>query len=461
MAKALAQGAVSAYEVVCAHLNQIEKVNPKVNAICTLVADRAIEEAKNADSIRANGEKLGALHGLPITIKDLTPTKGILTTQGSSIYKDTVPEQDALIVQRLKKASAIIVGKSNTPEFGAGSHTFNTIFGSTHNPYDLSKTCGGSSGGAAVSVTCGMAPLAEGSDFGGSLRNPAAWCNAVGFRTTIGRVPKWPVQLGWSNLSVNGPIARNVRDVALMLSVIAGYHPYFPLSLQGEGEEFKHIHPIETRKKAVKISWCNTIGNRPVEPAVTQVLNKARHTIENIGCKVYEEEPDLADADQVFDIVRAYVFAHTHQNHLKHYKGKLKDTIIWNSERGISLSALDVSKAEEQHTNIVVRMADFWDKYDYLCMPVTATPPFPIEWEYPTEINGIKMDNYIRWMWPCYVITVTGSPAISVPAGFTSEGLPIGLQIVGKPNDDLGVLRLALAFEEATQFYKIKPQGIF
>ena len=455
MARHILEGDISAEETVSAHISQIERMNPQINAICTLVADMAMESAKKADQMKAAGEVLGPLHGIPVPIKDLTATKGIRTTWGSPIYRDTVPAKDELVVERLKSAGAIIIGKSNTPEFGAGSHTFNQVFGTTRNPYDTSKTCGGSSGGAAAAVACGMAPLAEGSDFGGSLRNPAAWCNVVGFRPTQGRVPRHPIGLGWSTLSVNGPIARTVKDAALMFSVMAGPDDRFPVSLPESGEMFSSLPPLNTGQ--VRVAWSNSIGNRPVEPVINDMLKGARRVMEDIGCIVEDAEPDLSDSDYIFDTIRAYGFAHTHENHLKYNRSQLKETVIWNTEQGMKLSALDYAKAEEKRTALWQRMVAFWEKYDYLCLPATSLPPFPIEWEYPEEIDGVKMETYTNWMWPCYVITVTGSPAISVPGGFTPDGLPVGLQIVGKPKNDIGVLQIASAFEDATGFYRRRP----
>ncbi len=449
---------ISCLEVMEAHLAQVERVNPKVNAICTLVAEKAMDAARVADDLLSKGKEVGPLFGLPVAIKDLTATKGVRTTMGSTIYATTVPDQDDLIVTRLKAAGAIVIGKTNTPEFGAGSHTFNQVFGSTRNPYDTNKTCGGSSGGAAVAVACGMVPIAEGSDFGGSLRNPAAWCNVVGFRTTVGLVPRWPSALGWSQMSVNGPMTRTVRDAALMLSSITGADPRVPLSVGRSSIEFSNM--ARQDMKGARIAWSNDLGGRPVEDSIIEGLKPARGVLEGMGCIVSDEAPDLSDSDDVFQTIRAYLFAHNHAEHLKHHRDELKQTIVWNTEKGLALSGLDIAKSEEKRTKIWERMAKFWEGCDFLCMPVTSLPPFPIEWEYPDEIAGRPMNSYVDWMWPCYTITVTGSPAISVPAGFTADGLPIGLQIVGKPYDDMRVLQMALSFEEATQFHRKLPRVV-
>ena len=448
-------GELSAVEVMEAHLRRIELVNPRVNALCTVVPEQALQGAREADQKRASGAELGTLHGLPVPIKDLTATKGIRTTWGSPIYKDTVPARDDLIVTRLKQAGAIVIGKSNTPEFGAGSHTFNQVFGSTRNPYNMELTAGGSSGGAAAALACFMAPIAEGSDFGGSLRNPAAWCNVIGFRTTLGVIPRWPLLLGWSTMSVNGPMARTVEDVALLCSVMAGPDTRCPVSSPEPGSRFANLP--ERNPKGLRLAWCDTVGNRAMDPLITGMLKGNRHTFTNLGCLVESAEPQLEDADEIFNVYRALIFAHTHKNHLENHRELIKETIIWNTEEGLKLTALDLARAEMKRTKLWERMSSFWQQYDYLVMPVTSLPPFPIEVEYPVTVAGQKMATYTDWMWPCYVITVTGSPAISVPGGFTPNGLPIGLQIIGRPHDDVGVLQLARSFEDATRFAARKP----
>ncbi len=446
---------VSAAELLQAHLDQIERVNPQVNAVCTLVAEQALQAAQDADARQARGQPLGPLHGLPVGVKDLADTQGIRTMHGSSIYAHHVPETDALVVTRYKQAGAIVLGKTNTPEFGAGSQTFNPVFGTTRNPYDLDKTCGGSSGGAGVALACGMMPIAQGSDFGGSLRNPAAWSNVVGFRNGIGRVPVWPGALGYTSLSVQGAMGRTVRDVALQLSAIAGADPRVPSALPFPADVFRT--PIERDVRGLRVAWSRDLGRYPVEAVITQVCDAQRSTFEHLGCHVKDAEPDLSDADDIFQTVRAYSFAQRHEKHLAEHRQQLKATVIWNAERGLKLSALDVARAEAKRTALYQRVAAFFERYDYLCLPTTQVPPFSVEQEYPTEINGQQLETYIDWMGLCYAITVTGCPAISVPCGFTPDGLPVGLQIVGPPHADVAVLQLAHAFEQATMFYQQKP----
>jgi amidase len=446
---------ISAVEIMTAHLDQIERVNPKVNAICTLVAEQALQAAEQADLRQARGEAIGPLHGLPVGIKDLVDTQGIRTTYGSPIYANHVPEQDALVVTRYKQAGAIVLGKTNTPEFGAGSQTFNPVFGATRNPYDLDKTCGGSSGGAGVALACRMMPIAQGSDTGGSLRNPAAWANVVGFRNGAGRVPVWPSKMGFSALSVTGAMGRTVRDVALQLSVIAGPDPRVPNALQCPADDFRADLGRDFR--GVRIAWSRDLGRYPVEPVITQVCDAQRGTFADLGCVVEDAEPDLQGADASFQAVRAYIFAHRHAEHLAQQRDKMKQTVIWNAEQGLRLSALDIARAEEQRTALHLQMVAFFGQYEFLCLPTTQVPPFSLEQEYPTEINGQRLDTYIDWMGLCYAITMTGCPSISVPCGFTREGLPVGLQIVGPPHADVAVLQLAHAFEQATMFYQRQP----
>ena len=448
-------GEISAVETMEAHLAQIEKVNPQVNAIVTLVPELALEQARKADEKLAQGGKLGPLHGLPVAHKDLVPTKGIRTTFGSPIFQDFVPEEDALLVERIRNAGGISLGKTNTPEFGAGSQTFNQVFGVTKNPYDLSKTCGGSSGGAAVSVACRMLPFADGSDLGGSLRNPTNFCNVVGFRPSVGRVPSWPNEAGWNSFAVDGPIARTVEDCALLLSVLAGPDARSPICLPESGAVFQQS--LERNLKGIRIAWSADLGGLPVDSRVTETLEAQREVFEDLGCIVEEGFPDFTDADEIFKTFRAWYFELKLASLLPEHREKMKETVIWNIESGMKLSGPELGRAEVKRTALFHRVREFMQNYDFLALPVSQVPPFPLEQEYVSEINGMKMETYLDWMRSCYYITVTGQPAISVPSGFTDDGLPVGLQLVGRPQDDLGVLQLAYAFEKATGFYKKVP----
>src|SRR5215475_2470105 len=446
---------LSAREVMEAHLAQIDRVNPKVNAIVTLLPELAMAQAKHADEALARGKEIGPLHGLPIAHKDLVPTNGIRTTSGSRIFKDYVPDHDGLIVERLKKAGALTIGKTNTPEFGAGSQTFNEVFGATLNPYDTTKTCGGSSGGAAVALACGMLPIADGSDTGGSLRNPANFCNVVGFRTAPGRVPVWPTSLGWWPITVQGPMARTVRDTALMLSAIAGPDPRSPIAIAEPGSLF--ARPLGRDFKGVRIAWSRDLGGIPVDTRVTAVLDSQRQVFEALGCVIADATPDFSDADEIFQVWRAWRFELLYGDHAKNHPDLVKDTVIWNAEAGTKLTGPQLSQAERKRTALYHRLRQFMETHEFLIMPVSQVPPFDVTQPYITEINGVKMQTYIDWMKSCYYITVTGLPAISVPGGLTPEGLPVGIQIVGRHQDDFGVLQLAHAFEQATGHWKTRP----
>jgi len=455
MAQRIRAKELSAREVMEAHLSQIDRVNPHVNAVVTLLAEKALADAELADQVLAQGGDIGRLHGLPVAHKDLVMTQGIRTTFGSPIYKEFVPDQDALIVQRLRNAGAITIGKTNTPEFGAGSQTFNEVFGATTNPYDRTKTCGGSSGGAAVALACGMIPIADGSDTGGSLRNPANFCNVVGFRPSPGRVPQWPSEVGWFPISVHGPMARTVKDVALMLSAIAGPDPRCPIAIAEPGNLFSQ--PLERDFKGVRIAWSHDLGSFPVDPRVTTTIDAQRTTFESLGCQVEQDEPDFRDADEAFKVWRAWAFELKFSSLLKSHRDQLKDTIVWNVEEGQKLTGPQIGNAERRRTALYHRVRQFMETYEFLILPVSQVPPFDVNQPFITEINGQQMETYIDWMKSCYYITVTGLPAISVPCGFTPEGLPVGVQIVGRHQDDLGVLQLAQAFEEATGFWKKTP----
>lgn len=455
LARLLREKKVSAKEVMEAHLTQINRVNPKVNAIITLLEEQAMSQASAADEALVRGETVGPLHGIPIAHKDLVSTKGIRTTLGSPIFKNFIPDVDALIVERLKKAGAITLGKTNTPEFGAGSQTYNQVFGETLNPYDTTKTCGGSSGGAAVALACGMHPLADGSDLGGSLRNPANFCNVVGFRPSPGRVPVWPSLDAWFPLAVQGPMARTVEDIAFMLSVIAGPDPRSPIAIAEPAEIFNQ--PLERDFKNMSIAWSRDLGGLPVDPRVTEVIDSQRHVFETLGCEVVDGEPNFSGADEAFMVWRAWIMELTYGDLINKHRDQIKETVIWNIEEGQKMSGSQIGKAEAKRTELYHRVRTFMEEYEFLILPVNQVPPFDVKQRYITEINDVKMDNYIQWMQSCYYITVTGLPAISVPCGFTTDGLPVGVQIVGRHQDDLGVLQLAYAFEQATKLWKKRP----
>ena len=446
---------LSAREALAEHLKQIDRVNSKVNAIVTLVPEMAAEAAAKADEMQAHNEKLGPLHGLPVAHKDLIETRGIRTTFGSPLHKDYVPAADDLVVERMRRAGAIILGKTNTPEFGAGSQTFNTVFGATRNPYDLTKTCGGSSGGAAVALACGMTPLATGSDAGGSLRNPAAYCNVVGFRPSIGRVPNPKAGFAWSTLSTGGCLGRSVADLALGLSTIPGPDGGAPLSINEPGELF--ARPLGRDFKGVRVAWFKDLGGVPFDARVRTVVDGHRATFEAMGCQVEESESDFAPAEISFRMIRAWTAAASYGAQLQAHSDAFKDTLKEEIERGLRLSGVDVAHAETAHGQMWRRFQAFMEQYEYFVLPTTQLPPFDVTVPYPTEIAGVQFSNYIDWMKACWYISATGNPAASVPGGFTADGLPVGVQIVGRDKADFSVLQIAHAFEEATGFGKRRP----
>ena len=456
MAALIRRKKLSAKEVMDAHLKQIDRLNPKVNAIVTLVAEQALGHARQADEAQAKGAALGPLHGLPVAHKDLIETAGIRTTFGSPIFKDNVPTEDAILVERIRKAGAITVGKTNTPEFGAGSQTFNPIFGATKNPYDVTKTCGGSSGGAAVALACGMVPIADGSDSGGSLRNPAAFCSVVGFRTSPGRVPFAAKGNAWSTLGVAGPMARTVSDTALLLSVMAGPDARCPISISEPGSRF--TGRLDRDFKGARVAWFKNLGDGVIfDSRIRAAVDKQRGVFESLGCIVEEAEPDLTGAGEAYTILRAWGYAANYGELARTHRDQIKDTILWEIDRGSKLTGADVARAETLHSAAWDRMRVFQEKYEYFILPSTQVPPFDVTQPYVTEIEGVKMDAYTDWMQCCYLISILENPAISVPCGYTPEGLPVGLQIVGRHRDEFSVLQLAHAFEQATKSSHRRP----
>ena len=450
---AIARRELGVEELLRATLARIDAINPAVNAIVTLDTEAALTTAREMDKHGPDGEQV--LFGLPIAIKDLALTRGIRTTFGSPLFADFVPDHDDLFVSRLRAAGAIILGKTNTPEFGAGSQTFNRVFGATRNPYDLSRTCGGSSGGAAVALATGMTALADGSDLGGSLRNPAAFCNVVGMRPSPGRVPSWPRLMSSEPLAVQGPMARTTTDCALLLSAMAGPDPRVPIALTEPGAHFRV--PLARDLKGLRGAWSPALGQFEVDSEVLTVLERALPVFGALGCEVEGASPDLSDADEVFRVLRAWQFAARLGPDFERMRPQLKDTVVWNVEQGLALSLNDVTQAEIKRTAIIARMAAFFEHYDFLLCPTTQVPPFSIDQEWVKNINGRELATYFDWMGVCYAITVTGCPAISVPAGFTAGGLPVGLQIVGRRWADLEVLQLAHGFESATRHGERRP----
>jgi amidase len=445
---------LSATELMRAFIQRIERVNPGVNAIVTFLPEQALKAARALDRSKA---PRGPLAGLPIAYKDNVQTKGIRTTFGSPIFEKNIPEENHLLVDRLSAAGAITLGKTNLPEFAAGSQTFNSLFGATKNPYDPSKTCGGSSGGAAVAVACGMLPFADGGDLAASLRNPGNYCNVVGLRPTPGRVPAWPAPNAWNTLGVLGPMGRTVEDTAFLLAAMAGPDLRSPVSIAEAGSVF--LKPLKRNFRKTRIAWSRDLGGLPFDPKVLSVVKGQKQVFEDLGCIVEETEPDFSGATEAFETLRALGFLQSYGEFYRTRRNDLKDTVQWNVEQGMRLTPEQVARATALRSQLYQRMRAFLEKYEFLVCPVNQLPPYPVETEWPREIAGVKLDNYLDWMKSCYYITITSHPAISVPAGFTADDppLPVGIQIVGRYRADFSVLQLAAAFESATETWKRRP----
>jgi amidase len=447
-AEAVRRRDISARELLELHLARIAERNGQLNAIVSLDEARARAGAAAADEHLARGGRIGPLHGLPYAAKDTHAVAGWRTTYGSPLFADQVPDVDDLIVERIRHAGAVLVGKTNVPEFAAGSHTFNRVFGTTRNPVDPTRSAGGSSGGAACALAAGMVPLAEGSDMGGSLRNPASFCGVVGLRPSLGRVPTWPTSNQWETTSIGGPMGRTVGDVALLLSVIAGPDPRVPLALGDPGGVFSA--PLVGSLASLRVGYSVDLGGAfTVDPQVAAVLESAGRLMVRWGASVFDAHPDLTGADETFRTLRAWHFQATYGDLLRRHPDDIKPTLAENIRAGEGLTGADVSRAFESRTTLAESMRRFFQQYDVLVLPTSQVPPFPADQEYPTEIAGRPMDTYLDWMRSAYLISVTGCPAISVPAGRTPDGLPVGIQIVAPHGQDRRLLEVAAAFEGA------------
>jgi amidase len=464
LARMIRSRELSATELLDASLARVEAVNPAVNAVVTLDADRARRAAAGLDALAARGSFAGPLHGLPIAIKDLAETAGIRTTFGSPIFASYVPDFDAPHVALLKQAGAVVIGKTNTPEFGAGSQTFNPVFGPTRNPYDTRLTPGGSSGGAAAAVATGMVAFADGSDLAASIRNPAAFCGLVGLRTTPGLVPDGT----FDPLAVVGPIARNAPDAALLLAGMCGRDPGLPLARPDRPGDFLDLRAASVR--GLRVAWTFDLGDLPVQPEVRAVLSAARDRLEQAGCQVDDKAPDLSDADEIFQTLRAAQKAEMAPL-LRAHRDQIKPTLAWNIDKGIALTGEQIAAARTRQAGVFRRVRSFFldGRYDVLALPTVQVLPFEVETEWVREINGEPMATYVDWLRSCSRITVSVHPAVSVPAGLASPrpasprpaspmsapatsppgplgpGLPVGLQLVGRYGGDRRLLEIAAA----------------
>ena len=432
---------------------RIAEVDGQVNALPTLCFDRARSRAR-ALMQKPPGER-GLLAGLPLPIKDLTDVEGVRTTQGSPIYRDRIPARSDLLVEHLESNGGVIYAKSNTPEFGAGANTFNEVFGATRNPWDLSRSAAGSSGGAAAALATGIAWLAHGSDMGGSLRNPASFCGIVGMRPSVGRVAHTPAFKIDRNLGVQGPMARNVEDVALLLDAMSGEDPADPLSLPAPTTSF--LSAARSGRKPKRVAYSPDLGITPVDPEVAAITRQAAARFAEAGAIVEEAHPDLREAHECFHVLRAYDFAISKAALLRSHRDQLKPEVIWNIEEGLKLSVEQLARAEAQRLTMTARTFEFFGTYDLLLTPATIVAPFPVENRYVAECAGKIFDNYVEWLGIVYAITLVCCPALSLPCGFTASGLPVGLQMVGPPRGDARLLAGAKVLEDILGVRGITP----
>jgi len=432
---------------------RIGDVDGKVNALPTLCFDRARDAAKAL--MKKPASERGLLAGMPVPIKDLTDVAGVRTTQGSPIYRDRIPERSDILVEHLEQNGAVIYAKSNTPEFGAGANTFNEVFGATVNPWDTSKSAAGSSGGAAVALATGMAWLAHGTDLGGSLRNPASFCGIVGLRPSIGRVARTPKFVIDNTTSVQGPMARNVEDLALLLDAMSGEHPADPLSLPALPTSF--LSAARSGAKPKRVAYSPDFGITPVDPEVAAITRKAAERFAEAGAIVEEAHPDLSEAHDCFHVLRAFSFANSKAELLRTKRDQLKPEVIWNIEEGLKLTVERITRAQAQRLAITERTLKFFETYDLLLSPATIVPPFPVENRYVAECGGKKFNNYVEWLGIAYAITLACCPALSLPCGFTASGLPVGLQIVAAPRGEAQLLARAKVLEDILGLHSSTP----
>jgi amidase len=454
LAAAIRTRRVSCVEVMTAYLDHIERLNPRVNAIVAL-QDRAglLAQARERDELLARGEPIGPLHGFPFAVKDLVPVKGLPMTKGSRILKDFIAPADSIMVERLRRAGAIFIGKTNTPEFGLGSHTYNDVYGATRNAYDQTRSAGGSSGGAAVALALRMLPLADGSDYGGSLRNPAGWNNVFGFRTSHGLVPTDAPDAWLPSMTVLGPMARNVVDLALLLSVQAGHDARAPLSMAGDGARFRA--PLARDFTGTRIAWVGDFnGDLPYAPGVLDLCRDALAVFEAMGCIVEEAQPDYP-IEAVWQALRKLRAWKSGSELLAHYRDPAKRALmkpeaVFEVESGLALTAFDIAAASVVRTEWYQAVRRFFERYDYFIMPTAQLFPFDVDLHWPREIAGRKLETYHEWMKGVLPVTMSGCPALAAPAGFNAQGLPMGIQIVAPNQADLACLQLAHAYDLAT-----------
>ncbi|MBM4235000.1 MAG: amidase [Firmicutes bacterium] len=451
---------VSPTEVVKTFLERIDMINPLINAYCTVAEESALRAARELEEKIKAKIPIGSLAGVPVSIKDVTLTKGIRTTFGSLLYKDYVPQIDSLVVERLKAAGAIIMGKTNTPEFAAGGSTYNDLFGPTRTPWNTAYNSGGSSGGSAAAVAAGLCALAEGNDLGGSLRIPASFCGIVGMRPSPGRIPFYPNDLYWDTMSLEGPMARNVEDLALMFDVLAGPDRRSPVALMPGEESFHESLKMGLGSKcSFKVAWSDNLNLTPVDHEVLQVARRSIKTFEQLGCTVIEDCPDYSGLQETAAVLRGVRYAALYQDELEkpEFLELVNPNVISNARQGLALSAAAIAKADQYRSRLWQQMLSFFERYDLIAVPTVPIKPFPADTAYPTSINGQEMKSYIDWIMLTYAFSVTGLPAISIPCGWTKEGFPVGLQLAGKPGGERELLIAAACFESRQSWHDRRP----
>lgn len=466
LAARIASGQVSAREALSDHLSRVDSINPALNAIVTRDDERAYERAELADEAYARGEPLGLLHGVPLTHKESTDTAGLRTTRGSPLLVDNVPTEDALIIARLHDAGVITSGKSNVPEFTAGSHTFNPLFGTTVNPYDTTKSAAGSSGGAAAAIAAGIQASGDGSDMGGSLRTPGSFNNIVGMRPSNGRIPHALPSDPWKWLAQPGFMARTVSDVALLMAAGSGPAPGAPQSIHEPGSVFLRSefsepggHEPGSSLAGLRVGFSIDLdGLVPVESVVAEVVGAAADVFAAAGSQIDNVLPDLHDADEVFRVVRALDFVSDYRDVVREHREHVKDAVVWNTELGLALTVDEIVSAEEARVRLQAAVESYFAHHDLLVLTASQVAPFDAHIEYPRDIEGRPMRDYLDWMRASTIISATGCPAVSVPGGFSPDGLPVGVQLVAAPGKDVELLLAAQGFEELTGHHTRRPE---
>ncbi|HYS59277.1 MAG TPA: amidase family protein [Gemmatimonadales bacterium] len=441
---------VSPVEVVEACLARVERYNPAVNAVVTL-NPRALDDAGDLELRLVRGEEVGLLAGLPVGIKDVTPVAGLRTTYGSALYRDYIPAEDALVVRRLRDAGAVILGKTNCPEFAAGGNTFNEVFGRTRNPWDPTRSAGGSTGGGAAGLITGMIALAEGTDLGGSLRIPASFCGVVGLRPSVGLVPTYPADWAWDTLQVEGPVARTAEDVALMLQAVAGPSPLSPLAQPTAGRNFVAA-AARGLPPGLRVAYCPDVAGIGIDPAIEPVCRRAAVGLGELGVEVDEIELDLSFGRRAFLALRGLWFVAQMFPRMDQLD-RFGANVAGNIRAGLDTTTRDLGAAEAARGRMWHLFREFFGKFDHLVTPCMAIPPFAVDQNYPETVAGKKMETYVDWIAPTFVLSLTGLPVASVPCGLDPDGLPVGLQIVGKPFGEETVLALA------SQVQRLHPIG--